>query len=79
MAVFQARGVPFSITHSLFPMFTGANASGMAAGQLSGDTGGFGNSIYAGFQVPGAGESLTPFLAAIRCWAISMSTSLATT
>jgi Type I phosphodiesterase / nucleotide pyrophosphatase len=34
----------------------------MATGHLLGDTGDFSNTIYAGFQVPGAGDSLTPFL-----------------
>lgn len=56
------RGVRFTNTHSLFPTFTTANASGMATGHLLGDTGDFSNTIYAGFQVPGAGDSLTPFL-----------------
>jgi len=39
-----------------------ANASGMANGHLLGDTGTFSNTIYTGFEVPGAGNSLTPFL-----------------
>ena len=56
------RGVRFTNTHSLFPTFTTANASGMATGHMLGDTGDFSNTIYAGFQVPGAGDSLTPFL-----------------
>ena len=34
----------------------------MATGHKLGDTGDFSNTIDAGFQVPGAGESLTPFL-----------------
>jgi hypothetical protein len=34
----------------------------MATGHLLGDTGDFSNYIYTGFQVPGAGNSLTPFL-----------------
>jgi len=56
------RGVRFTNTHSLFPTFTTANASGMATGHMLGDTGDFSNTIYTGFQVPGAGDSLTPFL-----------------
>ncbi|MFC0410639.1 alkaline phosphatase family protein [Roseomonas elaeocarpi] len=56
------RGVRFTNTHSLFPTFTTANASGMATGHLLGDTGDFSNTIYSGFPVPGAGNSLTPFL-----------------
>jgi arylsulfatase A-like enzyme len=62
IAVLMARGVRFTNTHSLFPTFTTANPSGMATGHLLGDTGDFSNTIYAGFQVPGAGNSLTPFL-----------------
>ena len=49
-------------SHSLFPTFTTANASAMATGHYLGDTGDFSNTIYTGFQVPGAGKSLTPFL-----------------
>jgi hypothetical protein len=62
MAALLARGVRFTNTHSLFPTFTTANASGMATGHMLGDTGDFSNFIYSGFQVPGAGNSLTPFL-----------------
>ena len=49
-------------SHSLFPTFTTANASGMATGHALGDTGDFSNTIYAGFPVPGANNSSTPFL-----------------
>ncbi|MDP9096102.1 MAG: alkaline phosphatase family protein, partial [Pseudomonadota bacterium] len=56
------RGVRFTNSHSLFPTFTTANASGMATGHMLGDTGDFSNVIYTGFQVPGAGDSLVPFL-----------------
>ena len=62
IAALLARGVRFTNTHSLFPTFTTANASGMATGHMLGDTGDFSNVIYTGFQVPGAGDSLTPFL-----------------
>jgi hypothetical protein len=62
MTALLTRGVRFTNTHSLFPTFTTANASGMATGHLLGDTGDFSNNIYAGFQVPGSGDSLTPFL-----------------
>ena len=56
------RGVRFTNSHSLFPTFTTANASGMATGHMLGDTGDFSNTIYTAFPVPGAGDSLTPFL-----------------
>ena len=55
-------GVRFTNTHSLFPTFTMPNATAMATGHMLGDTGEFGNTIYTAFQVPGAGDSLTPFL-----------------
>lgn len=56
------QGVRFTNTHSMFPTFTTANASAMATGHKLGDTGDFSNTIDAGFQVPGGGNSLTPFL-----------------
>lgn len=62
MAALLQRGVRFANTHSLFPTFTTPNASAMATGHMLGDTGDFSNTIYAGFPVPGAGNSLTPFL-----------------
>jgi hypothetical protein len=55
-------GVSFANTHSIFPTFTTANAAGMATGHMPGDSGDFSNTIYSGFPVPGAGDSLTPFL-----------------
>ncbi|MGH1574639.1 alkaline phosphatase family protein [Methylobacterium sp. P31] len=55
-------GVRFTNTHSLFPTFTMPNATAMATGHMLGDTGQFGNTLYTAFPVPGAGESLTPFL-----------------
>ncbi|MFI5000750.1 MAG: alkaline phosphatase family protein [Reyranellales bacterium] len=62
MAALMNRGVRFTNTHSLFPTFTMANASGMSTGHMLGDTSVFSNTIYTGFPVPGAGDSLTPFL-----------------
>jgi type I phosphodiesterase/nucleotide pyrophosphatase len=62
MAAIAREGVSLRDSHALFPTFTTANASGMATGHLLGDTGDFSNTIYAGFEVPGAGGSLTPFL-----------------
>src|ERR1700733_5711061 len=62
MAAIAREGVTLRNGHALFPTFTTANASGMATGHLLGDTGDFSNTIYAGFQVPGAGNTLTPFL-----------------
>jgi len=62
MSALLQRGVRFTNTHSLFPTFTTPNAASMATGHLLGDNGDFGNTIYSAFQVPGAGDSLTPFL-----------------
>ncbi|MHC2105399.1 alkaline phosphatase family protein [Methylobacterium sp. CM6246] len=55
-------GVRFTNSHSMFPTFTMPNATAMATGHMLGDTGQFGNTIYTAFPVPGAGDSLTPFL-----------------
>ena len=62
MAAIARDGVSLRNSHSLFPTFTTANASAMATGHMLGDTGDFSNTIYAGFEVPGAGNTLTPFL-----------------
>ena len=62
MAAIARQGVSFRNGHALFPTFTMANASGMATGHMLGDTGTFSNTIYTGFEVPGAASSLTPFL-----------------
>ncbi len=62
MAAIAREGVSLRNSHSLFPTFTTANASAMATGHMLGDTGDFSNTIYAGFEVPSSGKSLTPFL-----------------
>jgi hypothetical protein len=62
MAALLRAGVHFTNTHSMFPTFTTANASAMATGHKLGDTGDFSNVINSGFPVPGAGDSMTPFL-----------------
>ena len=62
MAMVRDKGVNLRNSHSLFPTFTTPNASAMATGHYLGDTGEFGNTIYTGFPVPGAGDSLTPFM-----------------
>jgi hypothetical protein len=62
MAAIARQGVSLRNSHALFPTFTMANASGMATGHMLGDTGTFSNTIYTGFEVPGAGSSLTPFM-----------------
>ena len=62
MAAIAREGVSLPNGHSLFPTLTTANASGLATGHMLGDTGNFANAIYAGFEVPAAGRSPTPFL-----------------
>src|ERR1700739_639092 len=62
MAEIRDKGVNFTNPHSMFPTFTTANASAMATGHYLGDTGDFSNAIYAGFPVPAANNSITPFL-----------------
>ena len=62
MAAIRDKGVNFKNPHSLFPTFTTPNAAAMATGHYPGDSGDFSNTVYLGFPVPGAGDSLTPFL-----------------
>jgi hypothetical protein len=62
MQALLERGVRFTNTHSIFPTFTTANASGMATGHMLGDTGDFSNTLFAGFAVPSASNSPTPFV-----------------
>src|ERR1700722_14270062 len=64
MAMIRDMGVNFRNSHSLFPTFTTANASGMATGHYLGDTGDFSNTIYSGYptHVPDAPSTVTPFL-----------------
>jgi hypothetical protein len=62
IAGLMKKGVHFTNTHAMFPTFTTPNAASMATGHKVGDTGNFSNTIDAGFPVPGAGGSLTPFL-----------------
>jgi arylsulfatase A-like enzyme len=44
----KSQGVDFANSHSLFPTVTTVNASAIATGHYIGDTGDFGNEIYAG-------------------------------
>ena len=62
MAAVRDKGVNFANPHSLFPTFTMANASGMATGHFLGDTGVFSNTIYIGFPIAHAADSVTPFI-----------------
>ena len=62
MTALMRKGVTFANSHSVFPTFTTTNAASMATGHYPGDHGDFSNTIYTGFPVPGAGDSVTPFL-----------------
>ncbi|QND70740.1 alkaline phosphatase family protein [Tardiphaga robiniae] len=62
MSTVRDKGVNFRNSHSLFPTFTMANASGMASGHYLGDTGVFSNSIYTGHPTPVQNNSPIPFI-----------------
>jgi len=62
MAAVRDKGVNFKNSHSLFPTFTMANGSAMAAGHYLGDTGTFSNTIYTGYAVKSAGDTVVPFI-----------------
>jgi predicted AlkP superfamily pyrophosphatase or phosphodiesterase len=59
---FKQRGVFFTNSHSIFPTLTMANASTLSTGHLLGDSGIFSNTLYSGFPVTKASNSVTPFL-----------------
>lgn len=62
MAALRDAGVNFRNSHSLFPTFTMANASGMATGHYLGDTGTFSNSIYIARPTTEQNGSVVPFI-----------------
>lgn len=62
MAEVRDKGVNFKNSHSLFPTFTMANASGMATGHHLGDTGTFSNTIFTNYPVPHADGTVVPFI-----------------
>ena len=57
MARLRADGVDFQNSHSLFPTVTTVNASAIATGHRVGDTGNFGNTLWAGAAVSPASPS----------------------
>ena len=59
MARLKTEGVDFTNSHSLWPTVTTVNASAIATGHYIGDTGNFGNTLYAG--KPMLTENLSPF------------------
>jgi arylsulfatase A-like enzyme len=64
----RAHGTSFPDSHALFPTFTTPNAAALATGHYLGDTGDFGNSLYAGYRLFEHGEfgrqidGSTPFI-----------------
>src|SRR5215471_8192842 len=62
MAAVRDQGVNFANPHSLFPTFTMPNSSGMSTGHMLGDTGTFSNTVYTGYKVKPAADSVTPFI-----------------
>ena len=77
MAGVRDKGVD-SNSHSLFPTFTTANAVGMATGHHLGDTGDFSNTIYAGYPVGAAGDTVRRSSRTMPCSAMRTSISAAT-
>jgi len=57
MASLRDHGVNYVNSHSLFPTFTTPNASALATGHFLGDTGNFGNTMYAGFAIKSVKDS----------------------
>jgi hypothetical protein len=62
MAAIRDAGVNFKNPHSLFPTFTMPNSSGLSTGHFLGDTGIFSNTLYSGYPVAPAGNTVTPFI-----------------
>lgn len=62
LAEIRDTGVNFANSHSLFPTFTMPNSSGMATGHHLGDTGVFGNVLYAGFPIKSAKSARIAFV-----------------
>jgi len=62
MAEIRDKGTNFANSHSMFPTFTMANSSAMATGHYLGDSGTFSNTIFTGYTVAPAGNTVTPFI-----------------
>ena len=56
------QGVRFANSHAVFPTLTMVNSAAMGTGHFPGDTGNFANTIYTGFAVASANESVTPMI-----------------
>jgi arylsulfatase A-like enzyme len=62
LAALRDKGVNFANPHSMFPTFTMPNSSAMATGHYLADTGVFSNTIFSGYPVLHANNSVTPFI-----------------
>jgi hypothetical protein len=62
MSGLRTRGVFFSNSHSIYPTLTTPNSAAIATGHYTGDTGDFGNYLYAGYPLPVVGETQVPFV-----------------
>ena len=56
------QGVRFANSHSVFPTLTMVNSAAMATGHFAGDAGNFANTVYTGFPVSSANQSVTPMI-----------------
>ncbi|HEY6994051.1 MAG TPA: alkaline phosphatase family protein [Xanthobacteraceae bacterium] len=62
LAAVRDQGVNFREPHSLFPTFTMPNSSGLSTGHHLGDTGTYSNTVFTGYPVGPANNSVTPFI-----------------
>src|SRR5215471_14861237 len=62
LARVRDRGVRFASSHSIFPTLTMVNSAAMATGHFAGDSGNFANTVYTGFPVSSANQSVTPMI-----------------
>ncbi len=62
LAAVRDQGVNFRDPHSLFPTFTMPNSSGLSTGHHLGDTGTYSNTVFTGYPVGPANNSVTPFI-----------------
>ena len=62
MAAIRDKGINFTNSHSMFPTFTMPNSSAMSTGHYLGDSGVFSNTLFSGYAVGPAANSVTPFI-----------------
>jgi hypothetical protein len=62
LAAVRDQGVNFREPHSLLPTFTMPTSSGLSTGHHLGDTGTYSNTVFTGYPVGPANNSVTPFI-----------------